>query len=98
MLSLYILNNNKSLKFHSRFGGRFFKKDLIRFVTEDLISLSSDNRYPMQTYMISYATSINKIQSLSGWDIQQTQIYLMNMAQKLNLMWLLTIMTTSQWA
>ena len=32
------------------------------------------NRYTMQSYMGGNITNINNIQSLSGWDIQQTQI------------------------
>ena len=48
----------------------------------------------MQTCLGGYATNIYNIQSLSGWDIQQTQIYSMDMMQKVCLMRLHGILLT----
>ena len=36
----------------------------------------------MKTYVGGYVTNINNMQSLSCWEIQQTQIYLLDMIQK----------------
>lgn len=41
-----------------RLGGGFNSKDFIKFV---ILSQSLDNRYPMQAYMVGYATNIDKI-------------------------------------
>ena len=43
----------------------------------------------MQAYIGGYTTNVINIQNLSGWGIQQTQIYSMDFVQKAYFVWLL---------
>ena len=51
------------------------------FLSNGLVFLSPDNKYPMQPNMGGYETNINSIQSLPGRDIQQARMYSMGMLQ-----------------
>lgn len=48
----------------------------------------------MQADIGGYATNVINIQNLSGWSIQQTQIYSMDFIQKAYFVWLLCFLLT----
>ena len=70
-------------------GKSFLSKDITKFVTEDLASLTP-NIYLMQAFMVHMLQHSKFICS----DIQQTQIPFMDMEKKAYLVWLLCFLLT----